>query len=488
MYTHEFDTICAPATIVGSGAISVIRVSGPHTFQAVDKVVRFRKGDAATSAGNRIKFGTINKGEELVDEVLVSIFRAPHSYTGEDSAEISCHASAYIAGEIMALLMENGCRMAMPGEFTQRAFINGKMDLTQAEAVADVIASTTAASHRVAMNQLKGGFSAELSSLRAQLLEMASLMELELDFSEEDVEFADRGRLLALLDKTLERVNSLASSFKLGNAIKNGVPVAIVGATNAGKSTLLNAILGEQRAIVSDIEGTTRDTIEETFNINGVLFRFVDTAGIRGENADTIEKIGMERSFQAIRKAEIVILLLDALTLSGLSCAPGGSLASILDSVDYSNQKLIVCFNKADLIGENDGNNFVRTNNIIVSYINNKGFDNFTSSESFRSLNISAKSGKGLDLLLDTLSQMEKNQLKSASESSVLVTNLRHYQALVTASENLAQVRSGLTLGSPTDLVAEDLRSALSTLGSITGEISHTEILSNIFANFCIGK
>lgn len=492
MTGNLYDTICAPATITGSGAITVIRVSGADTFAAVDAVVRFRSGSAAQSKGNRIKFGTIHNGDELVDEVLVSIFRAPHSYTGEDSAEISCHASAYIAAEILRLLMENGCRMALPGEFTQRAFVNGKMDLTQAEAVADVIASTTAASHRVAMNQLKGGFSAQLADLRAKLLEMASLMELELDFSEEDVEFADRSRLLGLLDLTLDKVNALASSFRLGNAIKNGVPVAIVGATNAGKSTLLNAILGEQRAIVSDIEGTTRDTIEETFNVGGVLFRFVDTAGIRANDADVIEKIGMERSFQAMKKADVVLVLLDAVTLSN---ALGNNLAlevtsldALLDVVDFDAQQVIFVVNKCDLVGKNSDNIFVKLNNKIVYLLENKGIDCKDSNCVPTIIQISAKSGEGVPQLLKILAESQKNKLSGASADSVLVTNMRHYQALVTASESLAAVRSGITLGSPTDLVAEDLRSALSTLGSITGQITHTDVLNNIFANFCIGK
>lgn len=524
MALSKLDTICAPATLLGSGAITLIRISGEASLKVIDEVVSFRKSCACETKGGRIKFGEIYSDGTLLDEVLVSIFRAPHSYTGEDSAEIACHASAYIAGEILRLLMEKGCRMAMPGEFTQRAFLNGKMDLTQAEAVADVISSTTAASHRIAMNQLKGGFSAELAQLRAQLLKMASLMELELDFSEEDVEFADRSALAQLLDATLERIDRLASSFKLGNAIKNGVPVAILGATNAGKSTLLNTILGEQRAIVSDIEGTTRDTIEECLNVDGVLFRFVDTAGIRADRSDSIEAIGMERSFAAAKKAEIVIVLIDAPALlkeqnyslkteecSGIS----QSLSSIIQALDFQQQKVIFALNKTDEFDgfeagneakgrKTDCNNYVIAKNIIVSLINNKGikFESGPEGESCLEtdpevINISAKSGSGVSQLLKRLSDMEKNKLYNAAESSVLVTNLRHYQTLLSAAENLRAVRSGMALDSngrstsrslSTELLAEDLRTALSTLGSLTGEISHTDVLENIFRNFCIGK
>lgn len=514
-----FDTICAPATIPGTGAVSMIRVSGTDALKIVDKVVSFRKGTALESKGGRVKFGciyevngnssamTVDAGKdecsdgvslreergEMVDEVLVSIFKAPHSYTGEDSCEISCHASSYIVSRILDLLVASGCRLAGPGEFTQRAFINGKMDLTQAEAVADVIASGTAAAHRVAIKQLKGGFSSELAALRLKLLEMASLLELELDFSEEDVEFADRQRLTSLLDTTISKVTTLADSFRLGNAIKNGVPVAIVGATNAGKSTLLNAILGEQRAIVSDIAGTTRDTIEECFNIDGVLFRFVDTAGIRESSSDVIENIGIERSFEAVKKADIVIYVIDA-------TAPDyDSLTKILETMDFKNQKLIFAVNKSDLSSENgsktgpDGDNKnVCIHNTIVSLLEVKGYYNSImqkgSDERKFIVDISAKSSQGLDQLLNTLSDMEKSSISQASSSSVLISNERHHQALRSAATSLLAVRSGLQIGVPTDLLAEDLREALSTLGSITGEITHTEVLNNIFANFCIGK
>lgn len=307
MYIRNEDTICAPATIPGTGAISVIRLSGPDAHAIADKVVRCSKGSISQAKGYTMKFGTVVSGDgTVVDEVIASVFRAPHSYTGEDSVELSCHASSYIVSTVMDLLIAAGARAAEPGEFTQRAFLNGKMDLAQAEAVADVISSQSAAAHRIAFSQMKGGFSAELRDMRSELLELVSLMELELDFSEEEVEFADRSRLDSLLAGITAHASRLIDSFRLGNAIKNGVPVAIAGATNTGKSTLLNALLGEDRAIVSDVHGTTRDTIEETMNIDGVLFRFIDTAGLR-ETSEIVEKIGIERTFKKISEASIVL-------------------------------------------------------------------------------------------------------------------------------------------------------------------------------------
>ena len=319
------DTICAPATSVGTGAVSMVRVSGPDCLAIVDEVVRFRSGSASESRGYTLKYGEIPD----VDEVVAGIYRAPHSYTGEDSVELCCHASAYIVGRILELLTEAGCRLAEAGEFTRRAFVNGKMDLAQAEAVADVIASGSEVQHRVAMNQLRGGYSEELGKIRAELLELTSLMELELDFSEEEVEFADRGRLAALLDDAISRCTALAGSFRVGNAIRNGVPVAIVGAPNSGKSTLLNALLHDERAIVSDVPGTTRDTVEETCVIGGVLFRFIDTAGIR-ETADKVERLGIERSFSKAAEAEVVLGMVDVWDAFGCGCGA----ASCVDSID----------------------------------------------------------------------------------------------------------------------------------------------------------
>jgi len=498
------DTIIAPATIPGTGAISLLRISGPDTFRLVDSIVRFRNGDASSCPGGRVKFGSIFQSDgSLLDEVLVNIYRAPHSYTGEDCCEIMCHASPYIVNTILNLatgktdedtVSRQACRLAEPGEFTRRAFINGKMDLSQAEAVADVISSSDSASHRIALNQLKGGFSEELGKLRAALLKMTSLMELELDFSEEDVEFADRTQLRALLDTTLEKVDSLASSFRLGNAIKNGVPVAIVGDANAGKSTLLNRLIGEQRAIVSDIAGTTRDTVEECLNIDGVLFRFIDTAGIR-ETEGEIERIGIERSFESIKKADIVIILLDTVTLSktldnttSVSPSVDSAIKQILDACDVRVQKLIFALNKCDVSGIFVDNIFVNSKNTIVPYIDNQGVGIVNGAIQPDFIKISAKEGTGINELKEILSSYEKNAIDKASSASVLVTNARHYSALVTAREDLLRVKSGLASSSPTDIVAEDLRSALSTLGSITGEITTNEVLGEIFGKFCIGK
>ena len=451
---HRFnDTICAPATIPGAGAISIVRVSGPDTFSIVDKVVRFRNGCASESSAYRIKFGDIPD----VDEVLVSIFRAPHSYTGEDSAEISCHASSFIVSSILEMLVRHGARMASPGEFTQRAFINGKMDLAQAEAVADIIQSRTAASHRIALNQLKGAYSSELRKLRDKLLELTVLLELELDFSEEEVEFADRAKLRSLLDETTAHIKSLSGSFKAGNAIKNGVPVAIVGAVNSGKSTLLNALLGEDRAIVSDIAGTTRDTIEETMVLDGVLYRFIDTAGLRS-TCDYVEKIGIERAVSATRKASVIIEVIDA-SAAGKSVGDSPSLSSFLPEFEPEDwQTIIRVSNKTDIAAAIPG-----------------------------TVAISAKDGSGLDELRKLISGSRKAMV---SGPDTLVTNLRHYEALVRALDYLDSAKRGLSSELPSDLVAEDLRAAISELNSIFGDeqIGTEDILGEIFGRFCIGK
>ena len=524
---HAIDTICAPATSAGSGAIAVIRVSGPDALAAVDRVVAFRKGTAAAAAGYSVKFGNAAG----LDDVLVSIFRAPRSYTGEDAAEISCHASPYIVSALLDKLTEAGCRLAEPGEFTRRAYVNGKMDLAQAEAVADVIAASSAAQHRVAMNQLRGGYSTELRDLRGQLLELTSLLELELDFSEEDVEFADRSRLRELLDTACSHCRQLADSFRLGNAIKNGVPVAIVGAPNSGKSTLLNALLRDDRAIVSDIPGTTRDTVEETCVIDGVLFRFIDTAGIR-DASDEVERLGIERTFRKIGEAEIVLGVVDA---SMPQEAVSEAVATIASRVDPDRQKLIILLNKADKNApatkggpasgtttidpeapdgsrpkpasgtttisfpeaRRDADDYIRPKPASGTTTINPEPANYprpkpasgTTTISFPearrdALNISAKHGAGLDELRAALAA----SAGVGSATGTLVTNARHAAALREAADALRAVSDGLDRGIPSDLLAEDLRAALASLGSITGLITTDEVLGEIFSKFCIGK
>lgn len=465
------DTIVAPATLPGTGAISVVRLSGPATFSVLDQIIRFKSGDASSSDGYRIKYGIVTDSDDSVlDEVLTALFRAPHSYTGEDMAEISCHASPYIVSRLLERLVAAGVRLAEPGEFTRRAFMNGRMDLAQAEAVADVIAADSQAAHRIAMNQLRGGFSAELAGMRAELLEMTSLMELELDFSEEDVEFADRSRLSDLLERVMAHLDKLISSFRLGNALRRGIPVAIVGPANAGKSTLLNALLEDDRAIVSDIAGTTRDTIEEVLNVDGIPFRFIDTAGLR-DTVETIEQFGIERSLRKLSEAEVVLAVL------GVS-SPLDVLKAFVDylikKVNRKTQQLYILLNKAENIGDNK--NVTDINNY-VSSIDNK----------IVILNISAKFNFGISELKNRLVASWKD--KTLSTEDTLVSNIRHYQALSEARASLSRVRDGLSSGTPTDLVAQDLRDALEALGSILGQsITPDEVLGNIFSKFCIGK
>lgn len=463
------DTICALATPHGMGAIAVIRISGAQTFPIVATLFQ-SQGKPLEIIGihpNKAYHGYLINNDELLDEAVVTFFKAPHSFTGEDTAEISVHGSVYVQQKLLQVLVAHGCRMAEAGEFTRRAFVNRKFDLTQAEAIADLISSESEAAHRVAINQLKGGFSKELQVLRSKLLEMTSLIELELDFSEEDVEFADRSQLKALLQEILDKVNTLKDSFRLGNAIKNGIPVAIVGQTNTGKSTLLNTLLGEDRAIVSDIAGTTRDTIEETLNIKGILYRFIDTAGLR-KTDETIEKIGIERSYKKIQEATLVIGMLDATKDYGSMLSAAND---ILEKVDLRHQQLIICINKVDTLSDHGvallGQLRQDLNNDDVIFIC-----------------LSAKHHLGIDDLYNALNQYQT----LSSPDATLVTNVRHYEALAHASESLKQVQQGLEMNIPTDLVSQDLRQALYHLGSITGEITTDEVLGNIFSRFCIGK
>jgi tRNA modification GTPase len=435
----------------------------------VDRIFR-GKTPLAEAKGYSLHFGTVHEVDgTLLDEVLVSVFRAPHSYTGENAAEIACHGSDYIVSRILDLLLQNGAKMAAPGEFTQRAFVHGKMDLSQAEAVADLISAQTAAAHRIALKQLKGGFSDELAGMRTELLHLASLMELELDFSEEEVEFADRFQLRELVEKVLAHCQKLIESFRLGNAIKNGVPVVIVGNTNSGKSTLLNALLGENRAIVSDIAGTTRDTIEETCNLDGVLFRFIDTAGLR-ESEDTIERIGIERAYEKLAAAQLVLVMLDL-------CAPlPDLLASARDIAGRitDEQQLVFLLNKADAV---PGSSADAAREALAPLLSLSGRQVFV---------ISAKSGAGLDSLRHALAAIWCD-LDTSAETT-LVTNTRHLEALRNAATALDRVRDGLRTSLPTDLIAQDLRESLYHLGTIVGEVTTNEILGNIFKNFCIGK
>lgn len=464
------DTICAPATVPGTGAIAIIRMSGKDSFRIADKVVSCKGSTISETEGYKLRYGVALEADGTdLDTVLVSVFRSPHSYTGEDSVEISCHSSKFVVERLLQRLVDSGARMAGPGEFTQRAFVNGKMDLAQAEAVADVISSQNAAAHRVAYSQLKGGFSKELKTLRDELLKMTSLLELELDFSEEDVEFASRRELSALLDGALRHIHSLTDSFRYGNALRNGVPVAIVGAVNAGKSTLLNALVGDDRAIVSDIAGTTRDTVEETMTIDGTLFRFIDTAGLR-TTQDEVEKIGISRSYKKMSEAEIVLALLDVTVPEEEN---EHSISDIVNNLDVKSQKLIVLLNKVDVLGSN----------INVSLLNNTVS---SPDEKVTKLYISAKTGFGLDTLRTLLSDSQKTATLDSGQT--IVTNLRHYQSLMSAAASLEKVRSSLATSQTPDLLSEDLRQALHHLSSILGEVTPDEVLGNIFERFCVGK
>ena len=446
------ETICALATAPG-GALGIIRVSGPQSLEILSRIFTKNLSEAQP---NTIHYGHIKDEVEIIDEVMVSIFRAPHSYTGEDSAEISCHGSRYILNKVLELLVQQGCRMAEPGEYTMRAYLNGKLDLSQAEAVADLIASSNQATHHLAMSQLRGHFSSELAQLRAQLLKLTSLLELELDFSDhEDLEFADRTELDELAKNINKHISNLIHSFETGQALKQGIPVAIIGKTNVGKSTLLNRLLKDDRAIVSNVHGTTRDTIEDTIDIKGVTFRFIDTAGIR-QTTDEVEKIGIGRTYSAMEKARIILWIIDEKPTN----------EEINEITHHTgNKKVIIVRNKSDLS---------ESNALTIA--------------DFPIISISAKFGTNIDALETVI--YEAADIPTLADSDIIVTNARHYDALTRAQESLDRVISSLQAQVPGDLVAEDLRQVLSELSEITGEgqITPNEVLGNIFKNFCVGK
>ncbi|MBO4488493.1 MAG: tRNA uridine-5-carboxymethylaminomethyl(34) synthesis GTPase MnmE [Bacteroidales bacterium] len=457
------DTICAISTAQGVGAIAVVRASGPQAFAIADTLFHQESGFASLPP-QQAKFAHLYDGEQLVDQVVVLKYAAPHSYTGEDMVEISCHGSLYIQKKILEMLIEGGCRMALPGEFTQRAFMNGKLDLPQAEAVGDLISSQSETSHHLAINQLQGGISKKLHLLRDSLVQVASLLELELDFSEEDVTFANREELDRLLTDIGTEAEQLAQSFKIGNLLKTGIPVAIVGKPNVGKSTLLNALLQHERAIVSQVPGTTRDTIEDTLTLGGTLFRFIDTAGLR-TTSDEVEQYGIERSYEAARRAAIILYLCDNTQQS---------LPEILDDfhqlqqhVDTQDKHIIFIFNKIDL-----------DQNISGGHID-------MMADHYPAIAISAKNRQYIDLVEDALLDFVESH---RVQDMALLTNERHYGLLTSIVQSIADARQGLAGNIPTDLLVEDIRAALTDIGTLTGAISTDDILNNIFGHFCIGK
>jgi tRNA modification GTPase len=467
MFRSE-ETICAPATAIG-GAIAVIRVSGQMSMILCSKIFKpfDEKITLEDQKGYTIVFGEIRQDNEIIDEVLLSVFRAPHSYTGEDSVEISCHASPYIVKKILELLILNGATHAMPGEFTQRAFLNGKMDLSQAEAVADIIASETKIAHNIAINQMRGGFSAEIGLLRSELLQFASLIELELDFGEEDVEFADRTKLKSIIISVKDLADRLTDSFELGNAVKNGIPVTIAGKPNSGKSTLLNALLKEDKAIVSEIPGTTRDTIEDNIIIEGIEYRFIDTAGLH-ETTDIIESMGIKRTYDKINQAT-VILLTDE--ISEDPALINRRVQTIRDLIDGKSKHMIILINKTDLVPE---------------AMQSEVAEKIILKDGEMLLFISAMKKDGIENLRQHLGKVI--QREKLNSNDVIITNIRHYEALLNVSKSLQRVLIGLDNHIPEDLIAVDIRQAIHFLGEITGLITTDEILGNIFKNFCIGK
>jgi tRNA modification GTPase len=466
------DTICAISSPRGSGAIALLRLAGPKAVSIAEEIFQPAKNNKKLKeqAPNSVHYGTIVNGNTDIDEVVVTLFRAPNSFTGDDIVEISCHGAIFIQQKILNLLTDSGARLARPGEFTQRAFLNGKMDLSQAEAVADLIAARSESARRVALKQIKGGFSNELINLRAKLLEFTSLIELELDFSEEDVEFADRVQLIELVDQIDGVLTKLINSFSLGNAIKNGIPVAIVGHTNAGKSTLLNALLQEERAIVSDVHGTTRDVIEDVMNIEGITFRFIDTAGIR-DTIDKVEVMGIALTYSKIKQASIVILIMDA---RDDDKKIHQAMSDVKKHMESDKQQLIVVINKTDLV---DPENMQKR-------FSEDAFRELTGTDAI--VPLSAKHHNNLDTLIAQL--LKTVNISAIDNNEVVVTNARHYEALRNAREGIIRTRQGLETGLSGDFIAQDIREVLHYLGEITGQISSDEVLGNIFKNFCIGK
>ena len=459
--------ICAISTPAGVGGIAVIRVSGPQAIEITDTIFQPNRPDETLSQtpGYVARYGKIiGEDNNTLDEVICTVFRAPHSFTGENTIEIACHGSLYIQQEILRQLLHAGCQLAAPGEFTQRAFLNGKIDLTQAEAIADLIAAQSASAHKVAINQMRGGYSHKLKYLREKLLHLTTLLELELDFSEEDVEFADRTQLKHIAYEIEHLLTTLTESFTTGNAIKNGIPVAIVGETNVGKSTLLNLLVNEERALVSDIHGTTRDFIEDVVNIGGIIFRIIDTAGIRN-TTDTIENLGIQRTYEKIEQAQIILWLIDCTEVSE-------HIEWLAERIikRAEDKQLIIVFNKLDKITTEEQEVLLQL------------FENYPATKLF----ISAKKRHNTDALCQHL--VSAAQIPNISEQDVIITNLRHYEAMKSALQAINTAQYNLSNNLPSDIIAEDIRTCLHHIGSITGEITTDEILGNIFANFCIGK
>lgn len=463
-FLSSSDTICALSTPAGHGAIAIVRLSGSEAVSLLTQVFRQkgRKTNPEDLISHKAVFGTIETNGEILDEVLATVFKGPHSYTGEDVVEISCHGSVYIQQKLLELILSLGARLAEPGEFTLRAFMNGKFDLSQAEAVADLIASNSEASHKLAMKQMRGGFSLKIGELRARLVDFASLIELELDFSEEDVEFADRTELFQLLEKIKSEIGNLKSSFTLGNVMKHGIPVAIAGKPNVGKSTLLNALLNEERALVSEIPGTTRDAIEDTINISGVTFRFIDTAGLR-HTEDVVENMGIERTFEKMNQASVVLYVFDITSTSENEIDE--AIADIRVQLEDSSKAIIPVANKTDMLTEAP--------------------HSFKKLVELDTLFVSAKRNENINLIVERLLQAAH---PGDTGDQTIVYNLRHFEALSRAAQSIESIEKGFAEGVPSDLVAIDIRQALHHLGSITGEVTTDELLGNIFGKFCIGK